>query len=178
MNCQDARRLIEEQLDGEISESDRALLREHVSSCDACGGEIALELALDRVLSDSSLVRAPARLDVSVAHEIVHRAAVRRRMESMGLVSACVAAGASAAYGVSRALNLSAVAPAVRDAAESVRGMLPVAEGAAGEAPAVISAWSQDPTIMGVALACAVAAAAFLGASALREAKQFSLRRR
>jgi anti-sigma factor RsiW len=177
MNCQEAIELIEQHLDGEISESDARLLREHVGSCRACGAEFALAVATDRVLSDSGVVRAPARLDASVAHEIVRRAVLRRHAESLGVVAACVAAGAAAAYGVSRALDLSAAGRAVGDAAESVRRALPGFDRALGEAPDVIAAWSQDPSVVGVALACAAAAAVFLAVSALRAAKQFSPRR-
>lgn len=179
MNCQEARRLIEEQLDGEISEKNAGRLREHIDSCSACAAELALSVAMDRALSDSGVVRAPARLDASVAHEIVRRAALRRRAESLAVVSACVAAGAAAAYGLSRAVNLGA---AVGSAAGFIRRALPgldraLLDRASGEPSEAIAAWSQDPTVVGVTLACAVSAAAFLAISGLRAAKQFSMRR-
>jgi predicted anti-sigma-YlaC factor YlaD len=175
MDCTTARKLIEEQLDGAISGENAALLRDHVASCAPCAAEFDLAVALERVLSESGVVRAPARLDASVAREIVRRAESRRRAESMGIVGACIAGGAAAAFGVSRALNWSAAGAAIRGVGDAIDARLArLGEPLAG-APDVISSWSQDPAAVGVVLACAAAAAAFLAISGMRAARQFSV---
>jgi anti-sigma factor RsiW len=166
--------MIEELLDGTISSEDEAALRSHADYCERCASELALGLALDRVLSESGVAHAPARLDASVAREIVRRTESRRRAESLGVVGACVAAGAAAAFGVSRALNWSAAGSALRGAVET--GVARLGQPLSG-APDMINVWSQDPGAVGIVLACAAVAAAFLGISGMRTVRQFSFDR-
>jgi hypothetical protein len=136
-----------------------------------------LALAVERVLSSSGVLQAPARLNGTVAREIIVRARARRRAESVGIAGACVAAGVAAAFGVSRALDWGAAGSALIDAAESLEGSLARLAELSG-APHAIDVLSQDPAVTGVVLACAASAAAFLAVSGLRVARQCTPHRR
>ena len=78
-------------------------------------------------------------------------------------------------YGVHRVVNWEAARSFVRDIGEAANGVLaPLAEPLA-EAPDFVTTLSQEPSAFGAVLALAVAAVVFLGFSAFRFAKQFTL---
>ncbi len=128
--------------------------------------------AVDRILAEVPLSRAPAGFERSVVKRIVRRVEVRRRIESIGIPVACGVAAIAAGYGVHRAVNWEAARSFVRGIGEAANGVLaPLAEPLA-EAPDFVTTWSQEPGTFGVMLAFAVAATVFLGVSALRFVRQ------
>ena len=175
MDCAANRRLMDEKLDGDITSDDARALEAHLSACSSCRGEWEVLVAVDRVLADDSLSRAPAGFERSVATEIARRVEARRRIESIGIPAACGVAAIAAGYGVHRVVNWEAARSLVRGIGEAANGILaPLAEPLV-EAPDLVTTWSQEPGVLGAVLALAVAAVVFLGFSALRFAKQLTL---
>ena len=175
MDCAANRRLMDEKLDGSITSDDARALEAHLSACSSCRREWELLVAVDRVLAGTSLSRAPAGFEQSVVAEIVRRVEARRRIESIGIPVACGVAAVAAGYGVRSVVNWEAARSFVRGIGEAANGALtPLAEPSA-RAPDFVTAWSQEPGVVGALLALAVAAVFFLGLSALRFAKQFTL---
>src|SRR5499427_9375229 len=63
MQCEEARPRLDAYLDGELAETERALLRSHLESCPDCGPEIAaLERLRDGIRQAAPDYRAPAEL--------------------------------------------------------------------------------------------------------------------
>src|SRR5262252_5202782 len=63
MQCEEARPRLDAYLDGELAETERALLRSHLDSCPYCGPEIAaLERLRDGIRQAAPDYRAPAEL--------------------------------------------------------------------------------------------------------------------
>ena len=175
MDCAANRRLMDEKLDGDITSDDTRVLEAHLSTCSSCRREWEMLVAVDRVLADDSLSRAPAGFELSVVSEIARRVEARRRIESIGIPVACGVAALGAGYGVHRIVNWEAARSLVRGIGEAANGVLaPFAEPLA-QAPDLVMTWSQEPSVAGALLALAVTAAVFLGLSALRFAKQFTL---
>ena len=175
VDCAANRRLMDEKLDGNITSDDARALEAHLSACSSCRREWEVLVAVDRVLADAPLERAPAGFERSVVAEIVRCAEVRRRIESIGIPAACGVAAIAAGYGVRSVVNWEAVRSFVRGIGEAANGALaPLAESAT-RTPDFVAAWSQEPGTVGVVLAVAVAAAVFLGVSALRFIRQNAL---
>ena len=131
--------------------------------------------AVDRILADAPLSRAPAGFERSVVKRIVRRVEVRRRIESIGIPVACGVAAIGAGYGVHRVVNWEAARSFTSGIGEAAKGVLaPLAEPLA-EAPNFVTTWSQEPGVVGVMLAFAVAATVFLGVSAIRFVRQNAL---
>ena len=166
---------MDEKLDGDITSDDARALEAHLSACSSCRSEWEVLVAVDRVLADDSLSRAPAGFERSVATEIARRVEARRRIESIGIPAACGVAAIAAGYGVHRVVNWEAARSFVRGIGDTANGVLaPLAEPLA-ETPDFVTTWSQEPSVLGIVLALAVAAVVFLGFSALRFAKQLTL---
>ncbi len=175
MDCSANRRLMDEKLDGNITSDDARALEAHLSACSSCRREWDVHVAVDRVLADAPLERAPAGFERSVITEITRRVEARRRIESIGIPVACGVAAVAAGYGVHRVVSWEAAHSFARGIGEAANGILaPLAEPLA-ETPDLVTTWSQDPGVVGVVLAVAVAAAVFLGLSALRFARQLTL---
>ncbi|MEA3409498.1 MAG: zf-HC2 domain-containing protein, partial [Candidatus Eisenbacteria bacterium] len=85
MNCAANRRLMNERLDGSITSRDERALETHLSACSSCRREWEMLAAVDRVLSDAPLERAPAGFERSVIAEIARGARVGRLIESIGI---------------------------------------------------------------------------------------------
>ena len=175
MDCAANRRLMDERLDGSIRPASARAVEAHISVCSSCRREWEILAAVDRVLADAPLERAPAGFERSVVTEIIRRVEVRRRIESIGIPVACGAAAVAVGYGINRAVNWEAARSFVRGIGEAANGVLaPLAEPLA-EAPDFVTTLSQEPGAVGAVLAFAVAAVVFLGFSAIRFAKQFDL---
>ena len=172
VDCAANRRLMDERLDRSITSADARALEAHLSACSSCRREWETLAAVDRILAEAPLSRAPAGFERSVVKRIVRRVEVRRRIESIGIPVACGVAAIAAGYGVHRAVNWEAARSFVRGIGEAANGVLaPLAEPLA-EAPDLVTTWSQEPGTFGVMLAFAVAATVFLGVSALRFVRQ------
>jgi predicted anti-sigma-YlaC factor YlaD len=166
---------MDEKLDGDITSDDARALEVHLSACSSCRREWEVLVAVDRVLADNSLSRAPARFEQSVITEIARRVEARRRIESIGIPVACGVATIAAGYGVRSVVNWEAARSFVRGVGEAANGALtPLAEPLT-RTPDFVTAWSQEPGTVGIVLAFAVAAVAFLGVSALRFIRQNAL---
>ena len=166
---------MDEKLDGDITSDDTRALEAHLSACSSCRREWELLVAVDRALADDSLSRAPAGFERSVATEITRRVEARRRIESFGIPAACGVAAVAAGYGMHRVVNWEAVRSFARGIGEAANGVLaPLAEPIARR-PDFVTTWSQEPGTVGIVLAFAVAAAVFLGVSALRFVRQSAL---
>ncbi len=175
MDCAANRRLMDERLDGSITSADARALEAHLSACSSCRREWEMLAAVDRVLAEAPLSRAPAGFERSVVSEIARRVEARRRSESIGIPVACGVAAIAAGYGVHRVVNWEAARSFARGIGEAANGILaPLAEPLA-ETPDFVTTWSQEPGAVGVMLAFAVAATVFLGVSALRFVRQNSL---
>ncbi len=132
-------------------------------------------VAVDRILADAPLERAPAGFERSVVKGIVQRGETRRRIESIGIPAACGVAAIAAGYGVRGVVNWDAARSFARGIGEAANGVLaPLAEPLT-EPPDFVTTWSHDPGAVGVMLAFAVAATVFLGVSALRFIRQNAL---
>jgi anti-sigma factor RsiW len=168
VDCSANRRLMNEKLDGSISSADAHSLEAHLSSCASCRRDWAMLVAVDRVLADAPLDRAPAGFERSVISEIVRRVELRRRIDSVVIPTACGVAAIGVGYGVHRVVNWEAARSFVRGIGEAANGVLaPLAEPLA-ETPDFVTTWSQEPRAVGAMLALAVAAVVFLGVSAIR----------
>ncbi len=163
---------MDEKLDGNITADDARALEAHLSACSSCRREWEVLVAVDRVLADVPLERAPAGFEQSVVAEIVRCVEARRRSESIGIPVACGVAAVAAGYGVHRVVNWEAARSFVRGIGEAANGVLaPLAEPLA-RTPDFVTTWSQEPGAVGALLALAVAAVFFLGLSALRFVRQ------
>jgi len=166
---------MDERLDGDITSDDARALEAHLSACSSCRREWEVLVAVDRVLADDSLSRAPAGFERSVVTEIARRVETRRRIELIGIPAACGVAALVAGYGVHRVVNWEAARSFVRGIGEAANGVLaPFAEPFA-RTPDFVTTWSQEPGVVGTVLAFAVTAAVFLGVSALRFVRQNAL---
>lgn len=175
MDCAANRRLMDERLDGNITPAAARALEAHISVCSSCRREWEMLAAVDRVLADAPLERAPAGFEQSVVTEIIRRVEVRRRIESIGIPAACGAAAVAVGYGVHRVVNWEAARSLARGIGDAAaEAIAPLAEPLA-EAPDFVTTLSQEPGAVGAVLALAVAAVVFLGFSAIRFAKQFDL---
>ena len=175
MDCAANRRLMDERLDGSIKPAAARALEAHISVCSSCRREWEMLAAVDRVLADAPLDRAPVGFEQSVVTEIVRRVEVRRRVESIVIPAACGTAVVAVGYGVHRVVNWEAARSLARGVGDAANGVLaPLAEPLA-EAPDFVTTLSQEPSAFGAVLALAVAAVVFLGFSAFRFAKQFTL---
>ncbi len=175
MDCAANRRLMDEKLDGNITSDDARALEAHLSACSSCRREWEVLVAVDHVLADAPLERAPAGFERSVIKRIVRRVEARRRIESIGIPVACGVAAIAAGYGVHRVVSWEAAHSFVRGIGEAANGVLaPLAESAT-RTPDFVTTWSQEPGAVGALLALAVAAVFFLGLSALRFARQLTL---
>ena len=116
-----------------------------------------------------------AGFERSVLAAITHRVEARRRIESVVIPAACGVAAIGVAYGVHRVVNWEAARSMVRGIGEAAsEAAAPLADPMAG-APDVVVTWLQNPAVQGAMLALAVAATIFLGASAIRFVRQFTL---
>ena len=175
MDCTANRRLMDEKLDGSITSDEARALEAHLSACSSCRREWEMLVAVDRVLAKDSLSRAPAGFEQSVVAEIARCAEARRRIESIGIPAACGVAAVAAGYGVYRVVNWEAARSLVRGIGEAANGTLaPLAEPIARRSD-FVTTWSREPGTVGIVLAFAVAAAVFLGVSALRFVRQNAL---
>ena len=175
MDCTGIRRLMNAQLDGTISSSDARALETHVSSCASCRRDWTTLVAMDRVLADAPLDGAPAGFEMSVMSAVARGVEFRRRVDAFVVPVACAAASVGVGYGVHRIVNWEAARSLVRGIGESANEALaPLAE-PISETPGFVTAWSQNPAILGAMLAFAVAATIFLGVSAIRYVRQFTL---
>jgi anti-sigma factor RsiW len=166
---------MDERLDRSITPAAARVLEAHLSACSSCRREWEMLAAVDRILADAPLERAPAGFERSVVKRIVRRVEVRRRIESIGIPAACGVAALGAGYGVHRVVNWEAARSFVRGIGAAAKGVLaPLAEPLA-EVPDLVTTWSQEPGTVGVMLAFAVAAAVFLGVSAIRFVRQNAL---
>jgi anti-sigma factor RsiW len=176
MDCRSALELIDLELDGELAREDAAALAAHVNSCAECRRERELLLALDRALVETRLERAPAGLEEAVRSEIVRRAEVRARIDSVVLpVSGGVAAFATG-YGVHRLVNWSVARSFLQDLGHSVTRLASPLTDRAGHAPHLVSSLSQEQGALGVTAALAIAAVVVIvltGAAMLRHRDGF-----
>jgi hypothetical protein len=130
---------------------------------------------MDRALADEPLVRAPDGFEHAVTTEIIRRVEVRRRIESIAIPAACAAAAIGAAYGVHRLVNWETVRSFARGVGQSTsEALAPLAEPAV-ERSGFLATWLEHPGVQGAMLAFAVVATIFLGVSAIRAARQFTL---
>jgi anti-sigma factor RsiW len=175
VDCAASRILMDERLDGSISSSDVRSLEAHISSCALCRRDWAMLVALDAVLVEEAIDHAPAGFEQSVISEIIRRVELRRRVDSVVIPTACGVAAIGVGYGVHRIVNWESARSLVRGIGEVANSALtPLAE-PMSEAPDLLTVWSQNPAILGAMLALAVAATVFLGASAIRYVRQFTL---
>jgi len=175
MDCDLYRRLMNVMLDGDYLPEEASSFESHLAGCPSCRREWALFSAVDRILMESSLETAPDAFERSVLAAITQRVGARRRIESVVIPAACGAAAIGVAYGIHRVVNWETARSIVRGIGTSVSGAAaPLADPMAG-APDVVTAWLQNPAIQGAVLALAVAATIFLGVSAIRFYRQFTL---
>ena len=175
MDCTANRRLMDERLDGSITPVAARALEAHLAACSPCRREWEMLAAVDRVLANAPLERAPAGFEQSVVTEIIRCVEVRRWIESIGIPAACGVAAVAVGYGIYRVVNWEAARSFVRGIGEAANGVLaPLAEPLA-EAPDFVTILSQEPGAGGAVLAFAVAAAIFLGLSAIRFVRESTL---
>ena len=175
MDCAFNKRLINERLDGTISSLDDRVLETHLAGCASCRREWAMLVAVDLVLAGEPLSQAPAGFELSVVGEITSRVEARRRIESIVIPSACGAAAIAVGYGVHRLVNWQAVSTTVRGIGEAANGAVtPLVEPSVGTS-GFLATLLQNPAAQGAMMALAVAATIFLGISAIRVARQFTL---
>jgi predicted anti-sigma-YlaC factor YlaD len=175
MDCATCRALMNARLDGTSSSEEARALEAHVSSCVSCRSEWTLLEAMDRALAEEPLVRAPVGFENAVTTEIIRSVEVRRRIESLLIPAACGTAAVGAAYGVHRLVNWEAVRSLVRGMGESANDAIsPLAEPVV-EGSGFLANWLQHPGVQGAMLAFAVVATIFLGVSAMRAVRQFTL---
>jgi len=168
MECSAARRLIDMELDGELTPEEARALDEHARACVVCRRERELLLAVDRVLGEEPLERPPVAFQSHVMAEVVHRAELRRRVDSVVVPSACAAASVAAGYGIYRIFNwevarsfFQGLGSAASQFASPVTSQLSGASGATAAAP-------PGESVVGIAIAFAVAGIVFIGVTAAR----------
>jgi len=103
MDCRESKRLIQMELDGEISPADARRLAEHVEVCDACAAEREEMLALERELVDLPIERAPGNLVREVVESIEKERVAGRWIEPAIIGASVVGATTAAVVGVVRA---------------------------------------------------------------------------
>lgn len=172
MECDVARRLMLEKLDGVLPDDQVGPLEEHLSACPDCRDELPLLVALDRVLSQSAVASAPLKLEASVAREIGRQTARRKRVESAWMAAGASVAAGAVTFGLSLAFDLGAVGTRIRSAVGSVAEFVGPVTGSLTQAPGLATSASQEPGTVGFVFAVAAAAAAFLAVSAFRLARQ------
>ena len=73
--CETMRRLLQAELDGEISPEDEAVVQQHVAECDACAADYAEQKGLATLFAeDRATIRAPANLTDRIMDSITDRA--------------------------------------------------------------------------------------------------------
>jgi len=172
MDCSAARRLIDLELDGELAPSDALALETHAASCSDCRRERQLLLAVDRVLADAPLERAPEGFEEAVRGEIIRRAEVRHRIDTVAVPAACAAAAVAAGYGIHRLVNWEAARRFFEGLGDSATQLAsPVTEQLAAPAD-VASAMPSEQGAFGAAIALAVVAVVFLGVTTWKLLRQ------
>ena len=169
MTCEEARNLIQDKVDGLLSEADSGLLGRHLGQCSRCRAELVELLAIDSVLADSAVIPAPRWLPDAVAAEIRRGAAARTIIERIVIGVGAPAAAAAA---------VAALRPLTASEAEMVaRVWGPLSENLAGttRTPGFSTWWSQNPSVQGFVLALSVAALALLAIVALKLSRQLTL---
>ncbi|MBM3308147.1 MAG: zf-HC2 domain-containing protein [Candidatus Eisenbacteria bacterium] len=175
MDCRDATRLVELELEGGLDADASARLNEHVRTCPGCAALRAELRAIDVVLAEERIEPAPGGFAAAVMAE-VSRAASRRRVPDTAVVSGAAAVGlAGAVYGVARALGAGsdgALGRWVRDVLEGVRAG---AAELASRVPGLDAGLWDNPAAAGVLVAFAAAGIVFFVVVLLRFPKQMSV---
>lgn len=172
MDCDSARRLVELELEGGLGAEGARELSEHARTCTRCAALRAELLAIDRILSDERLERAPDGFAAAVA-AVVARTEARRQLPEPVVIAIAAAAGlGGAVYGVVRALD----AGSGSRLGQWLRGVLDgVGAGAASLAsrvPGLDARLWDDPAAAGVLAALAAAGLVFLVVVLVRFPKQ------
>lgn len=99
LTCEEAARLFESLLDGEIKAADEEALRAHITGCPACRAMYALDLALIKSIHD-----APDMVFESLSGEVTGRLRTRARRSwvlrwGFAVTAICVAGAISARFG-------------------------------------------------------------------------------
>jgi anti-sigma factor RsiW len=175
MDCDSARRLVELELEGSLEGADALALDGHARGCPGCAALRAELLAIDRILSDERLERAPEGFAAAVMSEIV-RAEARRRMPEPAVIAIAATVGlGGAVYGVARTL---AAGPGSH-ISQWLRGVLDgIGAGAASAAsriPGLDARLWDDPAAAGVLAALAAAGLIFLVVVLVRFPKQMTV---
>jgi hypothetical protein len=175
MDCDTVKRFVDLELEGCLDADGARALDEHARGCPGCAALRAELLAIDRVLLDERLERAPAGFAAAVAAEIARGGARQRVPEPVVIAVASVAGLGGAVYGVARALN---AGPGSR-LGHWLRGVLDgVGGGAASLAsrvPGLDARLWDDPAAAGVLAALAAAGLVFLVVVLVRFPKQMSV---
>ncbi len=95
--CRDVEPLLSTCVDGELLEDDRAAVRAHIQSCDACRARLASLEALKRAVARAPRPTLPPALEAQIKRDV--RAVARRgRLARAGIFFAGVAAAAAAVF--------------------------------------------------------------------------------
>ena len=175
MECAAYRSLIQEELDGTITQDDARALERHLRDCRSCRAERDALVAIDGALSRELPVPAPHWLEQSVLSEVGRRATARRRVESFVITAACSAAGVAAAFGVRRAIRWEPIREWGSRLIDSVGSLSLPVDDRLVQTPQFLTTLSSDPGAQGFMLAAGVVAAVFLAVSALRFARQLRM---
>lgn len=163
MNCEMARNLMQDELDGLLPVERSEALRAHLSSCASCAAEFKALRAIDAVLASDPLVRAPSALPGAVMAEVAHRAGSAGLLERFAVWVGVPVGLLSAGLGVRAILVESGAASR---AAHLVTGLT----GGAGSLLTGITKTPElaSPGVQGVVLALAAVVLSFLAITALR----------
>lgn len=175
MNCDEARRLIDLKLDGELDPSGVQRLTRHLDGCERCRRDHALLHRIERAIESISIERAPAYLTSAVGQELER---VRLAGQRARLAAAC-GAGGVAVFGATRLflfglswLTQERLAGAVDGWSGALnRATLPLQE----RAPALLESLSELSGAGAVVYTVIGLAGVFLALQALRISKELAI---
>ena len=178
MDCARCRRLIQEELDGEIALRDLESLEAHATECPSCRAERTVLSAIDAVLDEGIPARSPAWMADAVLEGISHQRRTRRIVETVVIGAASAVATAAAVAGVARVVDPDSIESSGQSLIGSLVGGLRAATDAAAayvmKVPGADSISIDQPIVIGIAWALAAAALAFLAIGTLRASRQLA----
>jgi predicted anti-sigma-YlaC factor YlaD len=174
MDCEEAKRLLEEGQDGLLETPESRRLEEHLAACPACRRERDALAALDAALADALPVQAPPYLAAAVMRKVRAESGARRVAEAAGVAVGTAVALTAAAIAVAHGLREAAQIvgePLGRSVVGAARELGSRVAHYAGT-PGLQASWAGSSGAQGVLTGLSIAAVAFLVLTALRLARR------